>query len=124
MSALSNLAITQLMSTGIDFNVGTAQTIFTVPPTSNYCLVTHVIIYCPSASLTTASVSFGWNNPDYNDVIENSTYTELATSSMYTVIPVMDGATRGPAGAEFKMIANVLEGSAADANVYVFGYYI
>jgi hypothetical protein len=125
MPSLNQNAIT-LLSAGtlVDMNSGSAQPILTAIPGISGCYITHIIISQPSISLNTASYSFGWNGASYNDVVADATHTELTSSNMYTVLSPMLGATIGTAGQLFNMLVNTLQGSAATAIVFVFGYYV
>lgn len=124
MAALRENAITLLSSTAsVDMNTSTPTSLFTVPATKN-CIVTHVVIRNASTSLTTVSISFGFVEAQYDDVIADSTYTELTSDSYYTVIPAMDGAYvgEGTAGDIFTVLCNTLQGGVATVDIDVLGY--
>lgn len=105
---------------GVDLNTATATTLFTCPASST-CAITKVLITAASTSLTTASISFGWNSASFNDVIANATHTELTGSTLYTVLNAKVGAKLGAAADTFKVLANTLQGGAATVTIKVFG---
>lgn len=106
---------------GVDLNTATATTLFTVPSGRNL-IVTRIIVRLASISLTTASVSFGYNSTSFNDVIATATHTELTGSTLFTILVPKVGAIRGTAADVLKVKANVLQGSAATVTIDVFGY--
>ena len=114
-----------LLSTtnNIDLNTSTASSLFTsLSGTST--VITKVVIRNASTSLTTASVSFGWNSSAFNDVISNATHTELTGNTIYTALGAKTGATVGTSSQIFKIKANTLQGAAATVSVDVFGVII
>lgn len=119
----STLGADTVLSTtaSVDLNTATATTLYTCPA-STTCVITKVLITAASTSLTTASISFGWNSAAFDDVIANETYTELSGSTLYTIRVAKDGATLGAAAGTFKVLANTLQGSAATVTIKVFGY--
>lgn len=111
-------------STTVDFNDDSAsQSLFTVPAGFQF-IPYRIVIRNASASLTTASVSFGFNNPDYNDVIADSTYTELTGPTLDTTLFPKAGAAVGNAADVFSMLVNTAEGSAATGVIDVLGYLV
>jgi hypothetical protein len=112
-----------LLSTtsSVDFNTATATTLYTCPAGKS-CVVTKVVIRTASTSLTTASVSFGWNSASFNDVIANATHTELTGSTLYTILSPKVGAKLGAAADVFKVLANTQQGGAATVTIDVFGF--
>ena len=107
-------------NTAVDFNTATATTLFTCP-TGFSCIINKVIISAASTSLTTASVSFGWESTTFANVIANATHTELTGATLYTSLAAKTGATIGTTGGTFKMLCNTLQGGACTATVDVFG---
>lgn len=110
----------------VDLNTATPTTLFTMPD-PNYCQITKVVLRRPSTSLTTASISFGWNSPDFHDVIADAAHTELINPNLYTVLSPRPGAGEGSVGGSgsvFKVRANTLQGAAATVTIDVFGYFI
>lgn len=113
-----------LGSQPVDFNADTVgQNLLTVPEGFVFVLY-RVDIRNVSVSLTTASVSFGFNDPDLDDVIADSTYTALTDSALYQTVFPKVGATVGEGNQIFGMLVNTPEGSAATGIVDVFGYLI
>ena len=77
MSALNENAITRLATvSSVDMNSATASLLYSVPSGKSLAVMA-IVIRNPSISLTTASLSFGFNNAVYNDVFPNSTYASL-----------------------------------------------
>ncbi|MEK6282045.1 MAG: DUF2341 domain-containing protein [Acidobacteriota bacterium] len=112
-----------LLSTtaAVNLNTATATTLYTCPPAAGTtCVITKVVIRNASTSLTTASISFGWNSAAFDNVIANATHTELTGSTLYTVLNAKVGAAVGAAEGVFKVQANTLQG--ATATIDVFGY--
>lgn len=105
----------------VDMNTGTATLLYTCQ-TGKSCIISRVIIYGASTSLTTASYSFGWTSAAFSDVIANATHTELAGATLYTILFPKVGATIGTSTGTFKVLMNTLQGGAATANMAVFGY--
>lgn len=112
-------------TTGVDFNDGTSLKIplYTVPAASIF-IPTRVLIRSASTSLTTASVSFGFNGNTANDVIANATYTALTGSTLYTIVAAKVGATRGAAADIFGVRVNTAQGGAATVTLDTFGFLI
>jgi hypothetical protein len=108
---------------GVDMNTATPTTLYTGPGGASY-VITRVVVRNASASLTTASWSYGFNNPNFDNVIANATHTELTTSALYTVLAAKAGAAVGTAGQAFKVLMNTLQGSAATTDMDVFGYLL
>lgn len=122
MAALNTLTFTRLATVaGVDMNTAAVSTLYTVP-TGKSCVITHVVVRNASASLTTASYSFGFNSASFNDVIANATHTELTGNTLYTVLPAKVGATLGGAGNAFKVLMNTLQGGAATTTMDIYGY--
>lgn len=112
---------TLLSSTAlVDLNTATATSLFTCP-TGKSCVVTRVRVRLASTSLTTASISFGWNSTSFNDVIADATHTELTGNTLYTDLVPKAGAKVGTSTGVFKVIANTQQGSAATCTIDMFG---
>lgn len=107
----------------VNMNTGTPTTLYTVPA-DNIAIITNVVIRGSSVSLTTASISFGWNDADYNNVIANATHTELTGATKAKVVHPDATSIRGAAADVFKVKANTLQGEAATVSIDVFGYLI
>jgi len=95
----------------VDYNLAGKQNIFTIPAGKSG-ITFYVVLRGASASLTTASISFGYD-ANASDVITNATHTEITGSTVQTVLLAKAGAVIGTAGAIFGMKANTLQGSAA-----------
>lgn len=118
---LSENALTLLSSTAaISLNALAETTLYTCP-TGKSCIVTSVVLRAPSAAVTTASISLGWNTANADDVIANGVRT-LTGATNYIVIPAANDAVRGAAGGTFKIEVQTVEGGALTATVDVFGY--
>jgi hypothetical protein len=107
--------------TGVGMNTATATSLYTVPA-GRTCVVTRVVVRAASVSLTTASYSFGFTGPAYNDVIADAAHTELTGSTLYVILTPKAGAKVGAAGETFKVLMNTLQGAAATTTMDVFGY--
>lgn len=120
---LTALGTEQLLSStaGVDLNTATPSTLYTVP-VGKSAVITKIVIRLASASLTTASISFGFNSAAFNDVIANATHTELTGNTLYTVLQAKAGAKIGAAGDVLKVLANTLQGGAATVTISVYGY--
>ena len=113
----------QLLATvnDVDLNAAPETPLFTVP-VGKTLYVTRVAIRKPSAAVTTAKVSFGYNAA-FNDVISDAAHAELTGVDTYSIIGAKSGAVKGAAGDVFSVIPNTLEGSALTVTIDVFGYY-
>ena len=122
MPSLASFASTRLAEYGnLDVNTAGAVNIFDI---TSDVFITHVVLYAPSISLTTASISFGFNSASYNDVIANSTYTALTASGLYQVVVAKSGAAIGVFGNSFNVKVNTPQGAAATVSLLVFGFYL
>ena len=122
MSQLSTVALTKLATvSSVNMNLGTAQTLFVVPAGLS-CVISHVVVRNASISLNTASYSFGFTGPAYNDVITGATHTELTGPTLYTILTAKVGAKLGSASAVFSVIMNILQGAPATTTMDVYGY--
>ena len=114
-------AITLLETTAsVDLNATAETTLYTCPAGKS-CVVTHVVLRSPSAAVTTASISFGWNTGNADDVVANAVVS-LTGSGYYEVIEAKSDAALGTAGGTFKIDVNTAEGGALTATIDVFGY--
>jgi hypothetical protein len=104
-----------------DLNSTGETTIFTVPPGKS-CIVTHVVMRNPSAGIATASISFGFNTSNADDVISNAVRTLTGTTN-YRIIDADGDAVRGAAGDNFKIDVNTAEGASDTCDFDVFGYF-
>jgi hypothetical protein len=121
MGYLRENAITLLGSvSGVDLNATGETTLYTCP-TGKSCIITHIVMRSPSAGVTTASLSFGWNTGDADDVVANAVVSLTGTGN-YEVIDAKSDATVGAAGGTFKIDVNTAEGGALTATFDVFGY--
>ena len=109
---------------GADYNDDTAKQAIYTCPAGAVCVITRVVQRAASTSLTTASVSFGWNGNTANDVIANATYTALTGATLYSVTSAKAGAALGVAAGVFGVKVNTEQGGAATVTVDAFGYLI
>lgn len=112
-SLLGSLAAHSLGATG-------ETTIFTCPPGKS-CIITKVVMRSASAAIGTASISFGWDTADADDVIANGVRT-LTGAGYYEIIPAGSDSAIGIAGGTFKVDVNTAEGAADTVTFDVFGY--
>lgn len=108
---------------GVDLNTGDPTSLYTAPA-GKEVIVTEVVMRDASASLTTASISFGWNSADFNDVIANATHTALNAATKYKRISAAAGAVKGAEADVFSVKANTPQGGAATCTIDVFGYLV
>lgn len=121
MAELKELAAKKLATVaGVDFNVTTKTTLFTVPPGKS-CIITHMVTRAPSTSLTTASWGFGFN-ADGNDVVASATHTGLDGSTKYVLHSAKDASVLGAAADVFGVKCSIAQGAAATVAIDVFGY--
>lgn len=121
MAALEENSITRLASVNaVDVNT-TSETLLYTVPVGKYCIVTHIVLHGATVSLTTASVSAGYN-ASFNDVATNATHTELDATTKYKVVSAKSGATIGIGTEKLFIKPNTAQGAAATVNVEVFGY--
>jgi hypothetical protein len=123
MPALNKNSLTRLATVNVDMNLGTAQTLYTVP-TGLSCIISHVVVRNASISLDTASYSFGFTGAAYTDVIADAVHNELTGATLFTILTAKAGAKLGAAADIFKLLVNTLQGAAATATIEVFGYLI
>ena len=122
LQGVTNLAAESLLALvpAVNLNTATPTTLYTVPALKT-CIITKIILSGASASLTTASISLGYNSAAFNDLIANATHTELTGATLCTILLPKTGAKLGAAAAVLKLLANTLQGGAATVDVRVFG---
>lgn len=117
---IREVADSLLSSTAIDLNAVAETTLFTVPAGKS-CVITKVILRGASGALATASISFGFNTANADDVIANGVRT-LTGATNYEIIPAGSDSVRGAAAGTFKLDVQTAEGGALTAAIDVFGY--
>lgn len=118
---LKENAITLLASgDDIDLNVTAETTLYTCPA-GKTCVITHVVMRGASGALASASISFGWNTGNADDVIANGVRA-LTGSTSYEAMAAKSDAVVGIAAGTFKVDVNTAEGGALTADFDVFGY--
>lgn len=105
----------------VDLNTATASTIYTVP-TGKSAVITRIVLRLASTSLTTVSISIGFNSASFNDIIANAAHTELTGNTLFTSLLAKIGAKIGTSAQALKLLCNTLQGGAATCTVEVFGY--
>lgn len=106
---------------GVNLNTATETNLYTCPNGVS-AVITRIILRLASTSLTTVSISFGWNAATDNDVIATATHTELTGNTLYTVLIPKTGAKVGVAAGVLSALCNILQGGAATCTIDVFGY--
>ena len=104
----------------IDLNALGETVLFTVP-TGKSCIITKVIMHTSSGALASASISFGFNTANADDVIANGV-RPLTGATNYEIIPAKSDAVRGAAAGTFKIDVNTAEGGVLTAKFAVFGF--
>lgn len=107
----------------IDLNAVAETTLFTCPAGKS-CVITKVVLRnCVGAGLPlgTASISFGWNSADADDVIANGVRAITAATN-YEIIIAGSDSEIGVAAGTFKIDVNIAEGAVLTGTVDVFGY--
>lgn len=107
----------------VNLNTAVATTLYTVPA-GFQAVITRIVLRNASTSLTTVSLSIGFNSASFNDVLANATHTELTGATLYTSLSAKVGATKGVAADLLKLLCNTLQGGAATCSVDIFGYLI
>lgn len=107
-------------SAAINLAVEAETVLFTVPA-GKICIITKVVMRSPSAQIDQASISFGFNTANADDVIADGVIA-LTDATSYEVIPVASDAQHGVAAGTFKLDVNTAEGAADTAVFDVFGY--
>jgi len=120
MDATENVDCLLATSGAIDLNTTAETTLYTCP-VGKTCVITKVVMRAPSAAIGTASISFGWNTANADDVIANGVRT-LTGATNYEIISAKSDAKLGSAGDTFKIDVNTAEGAADTAIFDVFGY--
>lgn len=108
-------------ATAVNLNAAGDQPLFTCPSGVS-CFVRAILITNASTSLTTVSLSIGWNAGTDNNIVANATHTELTTASLYTWLTIISGAAVGAAAGVLNLKNNILQGGAATADLYVYGF--
>jgi hypothetical protein len=127
-TALSAVNVEVILATvaGVDWNVGTKTTLYTVPGGKS-AVISRVVIRNASSAVTTASVGFGFN-AGADDWIIPLTFAGLTTSGKVAVLiagqGVIDAGELGTAGQIFGCQADILEGSAQTVTIDVIGYLV
>lgn len=109
----------------VDLNALAETTLYTCPA-GMVCYVTHVVPRKAAGAglpIGTASISFGWNTANADDVIANAALV-LTDGTNYKVIKAADNAVYGVAAGTFKIEVQTAEGAAATCSVDVFGYLV
>lgn len=107
----------------IDLNA-VAETILFTCPAGKSCVITKVVLRnCVGAGLPlgTASISFGWNTANADDVIANG-MRAITAATNYEVIPAGSDAEIGIAAGTFKIDVQIAEAAVLTGTVDVFGY--
>jgi len=118
---LNEIAEALLSSTAaVDMNAVAETTLYTCP-VGKSCIITRVVLRLPDGAIATASISFGWNTANADDVIANGVRT-LTGATNYEIIPAASDAVRGAASGTFKIDVQTAEGGARTATLEVFGY--
>lgn len=105
---------------GVDLNA-VAETVLFTCPIGKSCVITKVVMRNADGAVATASVSFGWNTANADDVIANAVQA-LTGATNYEQILAASDAVRGAASGTFKIDVQTAEGGARTATVEVFGY--
>lgn len=115
-----------LKSVAVDFNDDSAEQELYDVPIGFELTVYRLVIRNASTSLTTASISFGYVDPTYADVVADATYTELTGPTLETSVFPKAGALisgRGSGGNTLSMLVNTAQGAPATGIVDIFGYF-
>lgn len=107
--------------TGVDLNA-VAETALFICPAGKSCIITKVVLFNPSNPVTTASISFGWNTAQADDVIANAVRALTAAITNYEIIPAKSDAIRGDELETFKVDVQTVEGGALTGDFAVFGF--
>lgn len=116
-----------LASVAVDFDDDSGpQLLYTPPfePVAFSFFLYRLDIRNVSVDLDTASISFGQNSPDYDDVISDGQYIALTGPTLYQTVFPSIGATVIPGGSNFAMLVNAPQGEAATGIIDVFAYFI
>ncbi len=107
----------------VDLDALAETTLFTCPAGKS-CVVTKVVMRLATGGglpLGTASISFGWNTGDADDVIANGVRA-LTAATNYIIIGAANDAEIGVAAGTFKITVQTAEGAALTVTLDVFGY--
>lgn len=115
-------AETLLSSTAtVNLNQDPETNLYTVA-TGKSCIITKIVLRNASTSLTTASISIGFNAGTDSDVVANATRTSVNGTAVYEVIVPKAGAKIGASTNVLSVICNTKQGAPATATFDVFGY--
>lgn len=121
---LKENAITLLESSDdINLNAAAETALYTCPAGKN-CIITHIVlrnVVGAGLPLGTASISFGWNTGNADDVIANAVRAITAATN-YEVIYTKSDAEKGAAAGIFKIDVQIAEGAVLTCTIDVFGY--
>src|SRR5574337_450182 len=113
---------TLLSSTAaVNLNSATPTTLYTVA-TGKSAVITRFVFRLASTSLTTVSLSIGYNSAAFNDVLANNTHTALMGNTLYEVVVPKVGAAIGTSTGLLKLLCNTLQGAPATMMVETHGY--
>ena len=106
----------------VDMNLASAQPLYVVPSGFS-CAITGVVFRNCSGSLSTASVSFGFDSGATN-VISTATHTGLTDATHQDIALPAAGAVVGVAGTNgtFSCIDSILQSAAMTVTLDIFGY--
>lgn len=109
----------------IDLDAVAETTLYTCPA-GMICYVHSVVMRKATGAglpLGTASVSFGWNTANADDVIANGVRA-LTAATNYEIIGAGSDSENGVAAGTFKIDVNTAEGAVLTCSVDVFGYLV
>lgn len=122
MSALNENSITRLITvSGLDLNNEVPTELYRVP-FGYIAIVTTILVHAATTALDSASWSFGFNDPDHNDLIEDASYPELLDETVFTNINCKAGGKVGYGGGILKIKINTSQGAPASMTAHVFGF--
>lgn len=107
----------------VDLDNLAETTLFTCPAGKS-CIITKVVMRLATGAglpLGTASISFGWNTGDADDVIANGVRA-LTAAANYIVIGAANDAEIGLTTGTFKITVQTAEGAALTVTIEVFGF--
>ncbi len=107
----------------VDLDALAETTLFTCPAGKS-CIITKVVMRLATGAgipLGTASISFGWNTGDADDVIANGV-RGLTAATNYIIIGAANDGVVGIAAGTFKITVQTAEGAALTVTLDVFGY--
>lgn len=123
LQALTNKATEVMLAEGVvaDLNSALPTDLYTVPG-GKTAIITKIIMRGATVGLDTVQCSFGYNDPDYNDLIANGGHSDLTSATLYEIVRPQVSAALGVAASVLKLQPNVLQGVAASVTVDVIGY--